>query len=177
VLGLTSAQTLSFALPAGATRLAFEPDPTLLASASAVELIPDDTARPGLFGRSPRPLAAGSVSFGEIDLFVLDDFAYLEEGGLWTHGRASVAVVVSVSDGRSSATIAMSNGPVANAVSIRQGDRTRPVPLAPSERRSVAIPLGANGTADLRVESPSGFRPSEVGESQDRRLLGVWIGG
>jgi hypothetical protein len=68
------------------------------------------------------------------------------------------------------------NGTSPNAVEIAIDGSDETITLEPSEARQIPLRSpSAENSVHVRVRSPSGFRPSDAGLSEDRRFLGVWI--
>jgi hypothetical protein len=115
------------------------------------------------------------VRYGQVLVWFLDAAAFAETDGWWVAGGASATVVLDTAPARASGALLIRNGAVANRVSLTAGSWAVTLALAPGEERPIDLPLDA-GRARLRVTSEAGFRPSEVDpESDDGRLLGVWV--
>ena len=68
----------------------------------------------------------------------------------------------------------LANGPAPNAVVLELNGARQSVSLLPSESRTREVPV-SEGRAYVRIGSPAGFRPSDVGPSRDTRYLGVRV--
>jgi hypothetical protein len=169
-LAPTSLQKLALWLPAGAAALFIEPDSTAAASLETLEI------SPVRLGSRASDAAATSAPYGDTDVFFHDSGAtFVENEGFWIRGGSTARFTVAQPDGRSSITLQLTNGAAANDVALEWGGTTTRLPLAPSESRAIAVPLSADGAVEVRLTSPSGFRPSEVGPSRDTRYLGVRV--
>jgi hypothetical protein len=163
--GLTS---VPLHLPAGAAGLVVEPDAVLREAGGRVSFVVDAAYPP-----VPGPARAGA-RYGDLEVFFLDERVFVEPAGFWVHGESAASFVVAAPDGRTTVPVRIQNGGVEQAVTVRVGTSTQVLTMAPSEARVLEVPL-VDGAVSVRVESPSGFRPSDGGAA-DTRLLGVWVG-
>jgi len=157
-------------------------------AANAVTITGDERARATIPDLALRPVilvppaerlieerARRAARYGALAVFSFDDYAYLEEPGLWVRGSTPVSVVVAGERASGTARLLVRNGPVRNLVRLRAGSWSSAVALGPREERLVEVPL-ASGLALLEVRTETGFRPSESEPgSTDARYLGVWI--
>ncbi|RPJ71091.1 MAG: hypothetical protein EHM24_13525 [Acidobacteria bacterium] len=155
---------------------------------NAVTLTGDERARatvPDLALRPVTLLAAGervveerarrAARYGGLAVFSFDDYAYLEEPGLWIRGGTPVRLVLMAERAAGTARLLIRNGPVHNQVRLQSGSWSAALALDPRGERLVEVPLTA-GVAMLEVRTERGFRPSESEPgSTDARYLGVWI--
>lgn len=165
-----SEQTMALDLRGGASRLRFLPNETLAAAVRSLELVPQVLA----------PAAAGAahavVSGIDIDAFMLDDEAYLEERAFWVRGQRAARVILSTrSSGRTQTVVRLVNGPRPNTVTVTSEQGAERFEMAASEARDVVASLTSHGTTTLTIASAAGFRPSDDGQSQDSRYLGVRV--
>jgi hypothetical protein len=118
-----------------------------------------------------------AVRYGEYTAYFLDERSYPEPEAFWVGGERDTVVVLQADHPRSTAVLHLRNAPVDNRVVIEAGGWRDALALAPGEEREVAVPLDVvRGGTVLRVESATGFRPSEHDEtSRDQRFLGVWV--
>jgi hypothetical protein len=133
--------------------------------------------QPAWNGWSPGPAAAmraaSAIRYGPIVVYAISG-AYLEPGGLWTAGEREAELVVQGPAGERQALFIMRAGPAATAVRVMSGAFELQVDLSAGEERDLAIPVGPDGSASVRIETARGFRPSEAEPgSADARLLGV----
>jgi hypothetical protein len=78
--------------------------------------------------------------------------------------------------GATSAQLEFRNGPVANHLTVLGAGQPFAKPLAPGETLTLSVPLGADGSARLQIDSAAGFVPAEVESGNgDRRYLGVYV--
>jgi hypothetical protein len=108
-----------------------------------------------------------------VQAFFLEDSVFAEADGFWVRGGRSAEVVIATPN-RSSIELALTNGGVANVVTVESGQHREAISLAPGEMRSTALAADATGVVRLRLTSASGFRPSDRGEP-DGRYLGVRV--
>jgi hypothetical protein len=117
--------------------------------------------------------AASAIRYGPIVVYAFSG-AYLEPGGLWTAGARAAELVVQGPAGERQARFIMRAGPVATPVRVTSGAFELRADLSAGEARELAIPVGPDGSALVRIETAQGFRPSETEPgSADARLLGV----
>jgi hypothetical protein len=166
----TSTQSFNLGLPAGARALVFEPDAATRANA-VVEVVP---AAPAATEFGGSELATGHFVQSGIDVFTFGHDAFVEPDGFWTHGRATVPLLVSAPRDRAYADLEMVNGPLANVVTVDRGREAEDISLAPSARTRVRIKLDGAGTALVSVRSHQEFRPAHY-SGDDWRRLGVWV--
>jgi hypothetical protein len=121
--------------------------------------------------------ARRAVRYGECTVYFLDDRSFPEPDAFWVAGRRASTVVIQPDVSRSSTMLRVRNAPVDNRVTLAVGTWRRDLQMGPGEEQQIEVPLdAARGGAVLRVESASGFRPSEQDpSSRDQRFLGVWI--
>ncbi|TAK12134.1 MAG: hypothetical protein EPO35_11705 [Acidobacteria bacterium] len=160
-----------FLVPASVGSLVVDSDPAARAALS-VQLGVDGAVKdPGLPIRAASQYAAAGVLF-------LDDNAYPEKEGFWVRGRQDAQFVV-VPDPSAPATVVrllVRNGAAPNQVSVESGTFQRLLVMTPGQEQDIEVPLGAGGSAAVRVASGDGFVPAEKDpNSTDRRTLGVWI--
>jgi hypothetical protein len=168
-LARLSDQTVPASLPAGAAFLGVEADPTLASTGLSIDLRPD-TLLPPVW-----PLAVASLSGNDITTFFLDRQVYVEDDGFWVRGQAAADLVIAAEGGRSAAAVELTNGPQPNVITLTDPAGRQTLRLSASESRRVDLRLDAHGQVRVRIASASGFRPSEVGPSADRRYLGVRV--
>jgi hypothetical protein len=162
-------QTLPLVLPAGAGALFFEPDAGLAAVGERIELVPLKLDSP-IAG-----YASTSAHFGNADVFFYGPTIYVEPDGFWVRGGQTAVFTIAVERGRPNIDLALANGDAANDLRLEWGSRQEKLTLAPAESRTVNVDMTRDGSALVRLTSPSGFRPSDDGASQDRRYLGVRV--
>jgi len=152
---------------------------TITGDEGARATIPDLALRPVLLVPPAERLigerARRAARYGALAVFSFDDYAYLEEPGLWVRGGTPVRLVLAAERAAGTVALVVRNGPVQNRVRLRSGAWSSAVALGPREERLVEIPL-ASGVALLEVRTDSGFRPSQAEPgSTDARYLGVWL--
>ena len=153
-------------LPGGAAALTVLVDDALRREVTGIQLVPLRLLAPvAAFARSV-------ADFGGRRVDLLDDSAFVESDGFWVRGRSTAAFVVS-SMAQTAVTLDLSNGPVANLVTVETDGSREVLDLGASESRAIPVTLDARGTARVRVSSTGGFRPSDLGDSRDSRYLGV----
>jgi hypothetical protein len=109
-------------------------------------------------------------------VYVLGGGPYVEDRAIWVRGGgAAQFTIVSRDVGPRTVTITLVNGPSANPVGISIAGDTRRIDLEASASAVVPVVLDGEGAASVLVTSPSGFRPSDDGQSADRRYLGVRV--
>ena len=157
-------------LPAGARVLTVDADSRLQAAGSRVRLLPVQFTRPA------DSAAVSFVRYGDAEVYVLGGEPFIEPSGFWVRGGAAAEIVFASQSGVGEVLVTLQNGGVPNQVVIEiEGQATETLTLAPSEARGLRVPLGFRQGTRVRIASTDGFRPSEVGESDDSRFLGVWI--
>jgi len=162
-----TAGELTVSLPAGASVLVAD---TAAGADGEVELQPLALTTP------VDGLARSFARYGTAVVFFLDDAVYVESAGFWVRGGSSAEFVVVPTDVGAPLSMTVQNGGAPNMVVVQIGRDVESVSLDPSEARDVPIaPAGSASTTRVRVESSAGFRPSDVGPSEDRRFLGAWV--
>ncbi len=167
-LGMASEVNVPLTLAGGARGLVLEPAPSLAAAEGRVEL------RPRALFADPREPALVAVPYGSLDVFFLDDGAFVEGDGFWIRGGRAGEFVLSDQNNRSAIDLELTNGATANTVKISTATSAETIALAPHEARVIGIPLALR-RARVRVEASAGFRPSDADGSTDRRFLGVRV--
>jgi hypothetical protein len=156
-------------LPAGADMLVFDPDDRFAAGARTLTVTPVSVqAHQG-------PLATESWSSADVTVFFGGEGMFLEPDGFWVRGGQSVDLTLADARHAREVRLRLSNGAVANAVAVFGAPGGQTLSLAAGESKVIAVPLDATGTARLGLASTTGFRPSDVGPSEDRRYLGVRV--
>jgi hypothetical protein len=122
-------------------------------------------------------VARRAVRYADGVFFFLDDRAFPEPSGFWAGGARDTSIVIAPDHPRQSQPLTLRNAPVENTVTLKSGAWRVALTLSAGEERRIEVPLDAStGTAVLRIESSSGFRPSERDpNSRDGRFLGVFI--
>ncbi len=157
-------------------------------AAAALTVAGDERARATIPNLALRPVsvvppadrltgerARRAERYGALAVFSFDDYAYLEEPGLWVRGGTPVSLVLAGQQAAGTATLLLRNGPVPNVVRLQAGAWSSAIALAPREERLVEVPL-ISGLALLEVRTETGFRPSQTEPgSKDARYLGIWI--
>jgi hypothetical protein len=109
-------------------------------------------------------------------LFFLDDNVFVEPDAFWVKGGTTAEFIVVVDDGRDAIDLELANGAAANAVIVATDAGGSTLALTPSESRTLNVrPPATSRTVRVRIASPAGFTPSDGGNSQDRRFLGVRV--
>jgi hypothetical protein len=115
------------------------------------------------------------VRYGPAVVFLMSGHAYVEPEGTWIGGGDEATFVIAPDPG-APISLFVRNAPVRNQVTLESGAWRHVLSLAPREERLLQVPIDpANAGAVLRVATTAGARPSEVEQSDDRRLLGCWI--
>jgi hypothetical protein len=170
VLEARERQSVPLTLAAGAGGLSIQPDPQTASHVTAIELTPVALER--WRGAAARSLAV----YGDVRVFFLDDRVFVEPDGFWVKGGATAAIAVAAPPGARTVSLVLANGAAPNPVSItRAGGAPETVDLRASARRTLTLPVEADGVVRLTIASPAGFRPSEIGGSADARYLGVRV--
>jgi hypothetical protein len=128
--------------------------------------------------RLTRQIARRVEKYGTGVVFFFDLSAFfLEEGGFWIRGGRSAEIAVAAVERDTPTKLFVRNAAVANTVAIEIDGVTQTMELQPREERTVDVVIANHRPGALvRIESPSGFRPSDVEPgSRDTRFLGVWI--
>jgi hypothetical protein len=164
-----SRQAFVVTVPVDVAAVTIEPDQALRQVGGTIEIAP-------LAIRRGAPAEALSVvRYGSIDVFFLDQAAYVEPDGFWVQGGRATEVVIAAGAGVPSLELMLRNGNAPNDVQLQSAAEVHPVALQPGEQRLFPVRVPADGVVRLRVASESGFRPSDA-PGGDRRYLGVWIG-
>jgi hypothetical protein len=159
---LLASGTRDFVLPAGARALSVTAE-----GVASLELVPV------LLSPVTRAHAVALATYGDSRIYFFDGNVFVESDGFWVRGGETTTFVVSGSG--TSARLELGNGPMSNAVFVETDGHAQTLTLQPSESRVIAAPLGAEGSVQVTITSPAGFRPSEVSASADRRYLGVRV--
>lgn len=170
----SASRPLMFELPVPVRSIVLEGDEGVRrfvrrAELQPVEILPPDrqvTARPAL----------RAAKYGLVRVFFLDNGAFMEWPGFWTHGEGQTHIIVDGA-GRSDLVVRVRSGAAPTGVSIDADGWRRTVMLKRDEVREITIPGRRDPRARLvTLTTASGFRPSDVEPGNgDRRLLGVWV--
>ena len=126
--------------------------------------------------RRSRQSSLRAARYGAVVAHFVDDRVYAEREAFWVRGARDAAVVLQGDPGVSSAQLELRNGPVANHLTVSGAGQPFAKALAPGETLTLSVPLGADGSARLRIASAAGFVPAEVETGNgDRRYLGVYV--
>jgi hypothetical protein len=165
-----SAHTARLSLPVGTTDLVFIPDEALAAGDASLELLPRALA-PG-----PYVPAVARLQVGATDVYVVAGAPFVEDQALWVRGGGAAQLTLATRDtSPRTLTMTLSNGPTRNPVDVTMDGETRRIDLEPSASAAVPVPMTGRRAVHVSVTSPSGFRPSDDGQSADRRYLGVRV--
>lgn len=137
------------------------------------------TLRPvGTVRAASRHAATRAARFGRARAFFFDDWAYPERDGFWTRANGSTTVVIDSDDETRGAGLPMSitAGAVPTTIRLSAGGWEESLVLNAGQKQEVTLPSAERNTWALRIQSGSGFRPSdrEPG-NQDVRSLAAWI--
>jgi hypothetical protein len=118
-----------------------------------------------------------AVRYDTTVAFFLDERAWPEPGGFWVGGAREAMVALHSDTSRPSIALALRNGAADNVVTLEVGKWHETIALNPGEERQVAVPTDpSTGAVALRIQSASGFRPSETdAKSRDTRYLGAYV--
>jgi hypothetical protein len=165
-----SVHTVPIDLPVGVADLRLVPDDTLAAAEGELVLMPR-TLVPGHYVG-----AHSRIHLGETDVYVLGDTAFVEGRALWVRGAQTAQLVLVPTDGSErQVALRLSNGPHENPVVVTIAGQSRRLDLVPSAVTVVTVTLAPGAPLAVSVTSPSGFRPSDDGQSLDGRYLGVRV--
>jgi hypothetical protein len=162
-------QSVVVRLPAGASALAVEPSEPLRDTGAEVVALPILTAAPR------GPLATRVARYGPVAVYLLDGDPFVEQTGFWVRGSRTVEFVVDDVAARGPFALAVQNGGARNDLVVETAGGRETLTLEPSEVRVVDVALDPYYGGWVRISSAGGFRPSEVGPSDDERYLGVWV--
>jgi hypothetical protein len=106
-----------------------------------------------------------------------DSSVFFEDSGFWVRGGRTVQVAVTQDEIEAPLEMFVRNAAVSNVVQVEVNGEARTLQLQSRQELTMPVPMGPNRPGALiRIESPSGFRPSEVEPgSTDTRFLGVWV--
>lgn len=162
--------TVSIDLPVGPTNLRLVPDETLAVSGAELVLIPRSLVPGHYVGAHAR------IHLDKADVHVLDDAAFVEGRALWVRGAQTARLVLVPTDGpERQVVLRLSNGPYENPVVVGIAGQLHRLGLAPSAVTVVTVTLPSGTSVPVSITSPSGFRPSDDGQSLDDRYLGVRV--
>jgi hypothetical protein len=156
-------------LPAGAARLAAVPDDALEEAGGGATLTPLRLYAGAGAG------AIAAVTYGAIQVFLLDDNVFVEPDGFWVRGGRTAGVVLSVPGGSRSVRLDLRNGASANEVEVVTSGGAQTFALPPSGRQEIELAVPAHGRLSIGIASRSGFVPADVDGAEDRRFLGVRV--
>lgn len=168
---------LTLRLPVRVHSLTIEGDETARVRIRDIGLRPRAMTSPA--SRLDAGYARRAAAYGASRVFFLDDNAFTEAAGFWTHGAGSALVILDALDAPApgSSSLRLRNGAVPNRVTLRTDGWSETIELAPGESREVTLPPAVGGSARrIEIRTGAGFRPSEVDSaSRDLRSLGVWV--
>jgi len=165
-----SQQSFTVQLPASLPVLVIEPDEPLARVGGQVEVVPVVVPSQSFAARRATASPGGA-------LFFLDDSVFVEPDAFWVKGGTTAEFIVVVDDGRDAIDLELANGAAANAVVVGTDAGSSTLALTPSESRTLRVRVPPTSrTVRVRISSPAGFMPSDGGNSQDRRFLGVRVG-
>jgi hypothetical protein len=108
-------------------------------------------------------------------LMYLDDEAYPEGGVFWTRGR-STARLVAYAEQASVLVLDTASGAAGGHATVEANGVAHAFDLPAESRHVIELPLTSDAArVSLRVSFSGAFRPSDVGQSQDHRSLGLRI--
>jgi hypothetical protein len=161
---------------AGATSLEL----SLPAPAQSLIIRADQAARRRITRLSLRPVPPRPITvidrghvvraskYGRSHVYLLDDGAYMEAGGLWTRPNATSRVLVTTD--RLEGSMDVQAGPVPSIVVLEAGQWATRAELKAGERRRLLVPTGAV----ISIHTTGMFRPIDFDtQTRDRRALGV----
>jgi hypothetical protein len=133
--------------------------------------------RPEEAGRYERfPPVSPSVWLGSTELWFLDDHVFVEKTGFWVRGAERANVALRGEPEQRVIQLLVRNGSASNLVTIDSGTSRQRFALSGFQQRTVDLPATEPGDLIVvRIGASSGFRPSDISSSGDRRYLGVWI--
>jgi hypothetical protein len=128
-------------------------------------------------GTASEKRAARAERYGDIVVYGFDDHAYLESNGVWLDGGVAVPLAITGAAGEPTVPVLFRNGPVANRITLRSGQRTEHFDFKPGEERVLRLDVDLmRGGAVVDVTADRGFRPADVDPtSRDQRYLGIWL--
>jgi hypothetical protein len=144
-------------------------------SSGAVRLVPEALLPRDAGAAAGR--AEGGVRLGATRVFVIDEGAYVEPGGLWLRPGRTAELVVAPDARASAVGLFLRNAPVENRVEVQAGAWRLALELPPRGEREVTVPSPPGGrVVTVRMRADSGFRPAEVDTaSRDERRLACWV--
>lgn len=115
------------------------------------------------------------VRYGPAVAFLLGGHAYIEPGGVWIGGGEDAEFVLAPDPG-TPLKLFVRNFAARNQVTLESGTWKQVLALEPRDERFVDVPSEPERAGvRLRVSSAAGARPADVEQSDDTRLLGVWL--
>lgn len=163
-------------LPVFVRHLTILGDPQAVRSVSAISLSARRLAEPG---RIPVGVAHRAARYGLVRVFAMDDAAFLEPSGAWTHGDASTTIVIDASAAPPGAGLRLRfrSGPMATPVELRERRWRDAFTLSAQSEHEVTVPPSEGGHERiLTIRTGIRFRPMDYdGSSGDGRALGVWV--
>ncbi|MEZ5318197.1 MAG: hypothetical protein R2752_12415 [Vicinamibacterales bacterium] len=170
-VGPGARQVLPLDLPAGADRLVIAPP-------DGAPLPPDAHVALRAVALEPMPggrFAVAAARLGRATVLLLDDGVFVEPEGLWVRGGRDATFLV-VGPAGQGGRLRLGNAPVPNDVRlVVDGAVVLDEAMAASASREVSLPATPDGRVLVSVRSSGGFRPSDLGGSEDRRYLGVRV--
>jgi hypothetical protein len=161
----------------------------LAASVGSLVITGDDSASPGTLRLHPvriweresrltREIARRVERYGTALVFFFDLSAFFfEEAGFWIRGGRQAEFAVAAADRDTPIKMFVRNAAAANTVGVEIDGVEQTFEMQPREERTLDVPVANDRPGALiRIDSQSGFRPSDVESgSRDTRFLGVWI--
>jgi len=113
--------------------------------------------------------------YGGAVAYFFDARAFPEDRGIWIAGGAASSFAVTLA-GNDASQLVLRNAPVKNRVTLEIDAERQVLNLGPGEERTIPLRPSPNRATLIRVQTTSGFYPSEVEPgSTDTRFLGVWM--
>jgi hypothetical protein len=164
--------SLDFTLPVRTRAVVLRADPQAREAVAHAWIEPVQVVPPA---ERPPGVALIATRYGGVEVFGLDEQAYIEPAGVWVRPGSATTLVLQSADGRPVAyRIGVSPGPIANVCGLEAGGWREDLRLQPHEWREVIVPPepGRRSTR-LQARAERWFRPSDVDPtSGDERRLG-----
>jgi len=128
-------------------------------------------------GERPKvPTVLSAAQYGNVLVFMHEEFLYPEPSGFWTIGDRENRVTFATPAGAAPVVLSVHCGARANRMTVATHGWSKTLELQPGYAQELELPQTANGVLPAVITTATGFSPQAIDPaSRDPRLLGVWV--